>query len=778
MKRLFSPIGTLFGRFRRWVLDVSVMQPGHWRWAASGIMILIALVLLGMGLSFIGAYHIGIFAAAIVFFGLLPYLSGLGVRLGLKIVGVLPDKYNWLFFGGIFFVLFLVDYPLPAMITMVIWLILAGSFLGGGLYNLTGGRWYGLDRLRRALTLVFFIMGLALFVSGSWFILFPGKSPDRITNHTLESTYLPEQLKAADPSVAGPYGIDSLTYGWGGDRRFEFGEGASMITPRVDGSSFIKGWEKLPGKIRSRWWRMEPDSLAINGRVWYPDGNGPFPFVLMVHGNHGARDFSDPGYDYLGRHFASHGIIAVSVDENFLNGDWSDFNNGLREENDCRGWLLLKHLEQWRQWNDNDTSLFYQRVDLDRVILIGHSRGGEAVSIASCFNRLPFYPDDSKEVFNFGFGIRGIAAIAPVDGQYWPAGIATPVKDVNYFTIHGSMDGDLRSFHGIRQMRRVIFEEENYHFVSGLYVHGANHGQFNRNWGKYDQGYPRNLTLNRKAIIPVMQQEQVALVYLTAFVKESLEPGSGYLQLFKDARSGRDWLPDLVFLNQFHESTSMILCGFEEDIDLTTGTFGVKSIRGFELSKWYEDRIPMKWGNLRNSGVFLGWNNEKDSVPGYYRVNLDSSVTDHLTGAGFLTFLAGDAQIDAGEREKEEKDEMEDKEPEQSGAHEGATATEGTKAQAEEPEQPEPPDFTIGLVFRDGSESRFRLGDYNKLQPPIKPEVFKSKLFFDEPESEVMLQYVSIPLDTLKAEAISSVTFEFDQGDKGAVIIDQLGFSR
>ncbi|MCD4711112.1 MAG: hypothetical protein K8R52_09720 [Bacteroidales bacterium] len=60
------------------------------------------------------------------------------------------------------------------------------------------------------------------------------------------------------------------------------------------------------------------------------------------------------------------------------------------------------------------------------------------------------------------------------------AGIDTPVEDVNYFTIHGSMDGDLRSFDGLRQMRRVSFHDSAYHFAAGLYLHGANHGQFHR----------------------------------------------------------------------------------------------------------------------------------------------------------------------------------------------------------------------------------------------------------------------------------------------------------
>ena len=51
---------------------------------------------------------------------------------------------------------------------------------------------------------------------------------------------------------------------------------------------------------RNSYWGFTPKEMPLNARVWYPDGPGPFPLVLVVHGNHNMRDFSDPGYDYLG----------------------------------------------------------------------------------------------------------------------------------------------------------------------------------------------------------------------------------------------------------------------------------------------------------------------------------------------------------------------------------------------------------------------------------------------------------------------------------------------
>jgi hypothetical protein len=448
--------------------------------------------------------------------------------------------------------------------------------------------------------------------------------------------------------------------------------------------------------------------------------------------------------------------------------------------------LLLKHLELWREWNQSDSSLFSHRVDMDRIVLIGHSRGGEAVSIASCFNTLPFYPDNAKEAFDFQFGIRGIAAIAPVDGQYWPAGIATPVKDVNYFTLHGSMDGDMRSYDGQRQMRRVQFTDSSYHFAAGLYIHGANHGQFNRSWGIYNNGYPNSLFFNRRAIIPVEEQEQVALIYLTAFLKACFQTGSDYLPLFRDYRHGQQWLPDLVLLNQFHESTALILCDFEEDLDLSTGTRFIDTIRSEGLALWKEGRIPKRWGDLRNNGVFLGWNNEKDSVPGCYEVVLDSALKGDLQGYGLLTFLAADAQEDPGERSDAEALAANGEEDPDGKAKstEGEGISEEREAEGDEEEVPV--DFCMVLTDGSGKEYKVRLGDHLMLQPPIKPQVFKSGLFFDDAESEVVLQYVAIPVgaflsdqeEQITVEEIRSIRFVFDAEQKGSVIIDQLGFAR
>jgi len=244
-----------------------------------------------------------------------------------------------------------------------------------------------------------------------------------------------QTIVAPNPAESGSFVVRRLFYGSGTDiQRPEFGKDVAITTKTVDASPFAS-IPPAQAKTRKKFWGFDLKQAPINGRVWFPAGDGPFPLVLVVHGNHNYRDFSDPGYAYLGELLASRGFILVSVDENFI--------NGLSGENDARAWLLLKHLEAWQGFNDTADGPFHQRVDMSRIAVMGHSRGGEAAAVAATFNRLKYYPDNFKQEFDFNFSITSVVAIAPVDGQYKPTGQFTPMENVNYLLIHGSHDGEV-----------------------------------------------------------------------------------------------------------------------------------------------------------------------------------------------------------------------------------------------------------------------------------------------------------------------------------------------
>ncbi len=546
---------------------------------------------------------------AVIAFSL--FLTWLLIVVGLaasSLVARLPRIFPAALAAGVI-VLLNVAFP-EALFWHVIGLILGCSVIGGGVAVLTSPDWRSAGRAKRWAVPVLMVAAAAGLIALAAWLASRGTEEGLVTVEPPVHNPV-AAIEAADPSLPGPYRVLRLTYGNGEDRRPEFGAEADLITPGVDGKAFVgklSGWK---GRLRNRYWGYDRRALALNGRVWYPDGEGPWPLVLCVHGNHSMRDYSDPGYAYLGELLASKGYIFVSVDENFINGDWSA---NYSRENDARGWLLLEHLKVWREWNAEEGHLFAGRVDLDRLGLIGHSRGGEAVAVAAAFNRLNRYPDDASVLFDYDFNLRVVIGIAPVDGQYTPMDQPTPLEDVNYLLLHGSHDGDVSSFSGDRQYKRIAFSEGSERFKTSLYIYRANHGQFNTVWGDTDWGMPGALMLNRAQLMPGDEQRRIAKVYIGAFLDLTMKDETVYRPLFRDWRAGEQWLPETLYVNRFEDAHTRYVCDYDEDIDLETATEAGVGLRGENLANWREEDLGYRGdrGDRMNQAVYLGWRSGDD----------------------------------------------------------------------------------------------------------------------------------------------------------------------
>jgi dienelactone hydrolase len=487
-------------------------------------------------------------------------------------------------------------------------LILIASAVGAALSVF---RRDGFHPAAQKITVTVLVIGVTGMAAGLYAIF----SEKESANPLLDGYVLEDRtLDLPNPGLPGDYEVRTLHYGSGKDQpRSSFGRNVDLRSRSVDGSKLIENWDGLSGWLRTSYWGFDVTELPLQARTWYPEGDGPFPLVLIVHGNHSMEDFSDPGYAYLGELFASRGVIFATVDENFINSSISSRVDivadrpGLKEENDARGWLLLQHLAQWRDWNNEQGHQFEGKVDMERVALIGHSRGGEAVGIAAAFNSLDRYPDDASVDFDFGFNLRGVIAIAPVYGQYQPRERYTPIRDVNFFTIHGDMDGDVQSFEGMAQYARVSFSGDDFRFRAGLYVAGANHGQFNTTWGNQDTGLFRSWALNLGGIMDGDAQRDVARVYFGAFLEIVLNGRDEYRPLFRDARYGAAWLPSTYFINQYSSSAEAIIADFEEDIDPTTLTVPGGRIATMHLSKWFETGNELKYDELDTHSAVFAW---------------------------------------------------------------------------------------------------------------------------------------------------------------------------
>jgi len=551
------------------------------------------------------------------------------IALGLTIARRIP---RW--FPGAFFVAFIIlmENAMPGGLDRVaIILLLASAVIGGSVMVMTDSSWREARKGKRIAIPVGVVLSVASFVIFFVWLGKRGSAEDLVKVE--DPVHHPVTLiDAPDPSLMGPFPVVHITYGSGEDRRPEFGEEADLLTDAIDAKPFVgrlSGWK---GRHRNNYWGFDRRAFPLNGRVWYPEGEGPFPLVLVVHGNHSMRDYSDPGYTYLGEHLASHGYIFVSVDENFINGDWS---KNYSTESDGRGWIMLEHLSQWREWNAEEGHLFDAKVDIDRVALIGHSRGGEAVAVAAAFNELTRYPDDASVEFDYGFNIRGVVGIAPVDGQYTPADQRTPLSDINYFLLHGSHDGDVSSFSSDRQYKRLSFTGEEYRFKSSIYIYRANHGQFNSVWGDSDWGKPGAYLLNREEFITGEEQRQIAKVYIHAFLDVVIRENDTYLPLFRDFRTGEQWLPETYYINRFEDSETRYIADYDEDIELTTASLAGTEINGAGLADWKEQdqRFRGNRGDRENQLVYLGWRPE-ESEEDEETASAEESGEEHDGGEG------------------------------------------------------------------------------------------------------------------------------------------------
>ncbi len=625
----------------------------------------------------------------------------------------------------------------PYQIAILIGTILS-SMIGGGIAVFKS------NRLTSILTILAGALGLIL---GMYWLLQPGNDPyskeseDFLFDETVES-FADQGLK--DPSSMGEFDIEHLIYGSGDNlKREEFGRKADLISEKVDARKLIPAWKGKHKKWREKYWEFGPDSFPLNGRINLPTAEGKFPLVLVVHGNHNMNDYSDEGYEYLNKVLASKGMIAVSVDENFINGHWSGDFRG--KEMPARAWLLLKHIEQFKTWNFTKGHALEGKVDLDNIMLVGHSRGGEAVSIAAAYNKLDYYPDDASEKFDFNFKIKGIVSIAPTDYRYHRK---ISLEDLNYLSIQGSYDSDESSFWGFRPYQRLQFSEGQSHFKAAVLIDKANHGQFNTTWDRSDMGKPMAWLLNLEPILQRKDQEKVALVFISAFAEATLKDNEKYLPIFNNVHLAQDWLPPNIYISNFQSGQFKKIANFEEDINLSTLSHPKFVVQVSNHKVWREEELSTRDGGKQdNSALVLGWDYGEeiklDSILEYKLHSIDSS------GLDIRTFNFSVAQGDVKAIVKKDQ----------------AWA---------EPRI----DFTVELETNKGRKVKTKASDIKPISPRLKVKYAKEKSMNNRfgKNWEAQLETFTFPVTLEESERVVSVRFLFDQTTCGLVYLDDIGY--
>ncbi|MEK9501362.1 alpha/beta hydrolase [Gaopeijia maritima] len=626
---------------------------------------------------------------------------------------------------------------------------------------------------------------LAITAAAFGLLLGGCRSALRVTPSDADVVLARRTLEAPDPGQPGAYTVGTLFYGSGTDRnRPEYRDSVSIETPSVDASKLVD----LGGSARERndYWGFTPEEFPLNARVWYPEGEGPFPLALVVHGNHDMRDFSDPGYDYLGELLASRGIILASIDMNFING-------GIREENDGRGWLLLKHLELWEGFNADPSNPFAGKVDMTRLAVMGHSRGGEAAPVAAAFNRLKRYPDDATLEFDFDFDIRAAVSIAPVDGQYLPTGRPLPIENVDYLVFHGSHDGDVTSFHGLRIWDRLRFTDGEDHFKSAIYMYRANHGQWNSVWNSFDNGPRSPRILDLRYLVPPADQRRFAELYVTAFLEASLKDDRRWLSMFRDHRVVGEWLPESMYITRLQHSSFRALADFEEDVDVTTGSADGVTLMGDSLDTWREETLLLRSSNRANTSASqanqalrLAWNNRlagadttRHGPPATFEVTVPAEVVREWgVGEGHAVELSLSATERIPGPRRAPGDDDEDEENDERDGDRGS-------GERPDPDAPKPPvDLSIQVEDAAGRTASVPLSDYGPIRRPLEIHILRRTDQETRDPTELVLQSYHIPLadfaaidGALDLAEIRAVRLVFDRAAAGEVLVDGIGFS-
>lgn len=264
-------------------------------------------------------------------------------------------------------------------------------------------------------------------------------------------------------------------------------------------------------------------TVPMRGSIVYPTGTGGHPakVVVFVHGRHSVciggtgtgacEDTAAPdgtpistdirsyaGYDYLSENLASHGYAVMSIEANV-----TGFDNGYADAGaNARSQIIQASLSLLDRWNngrgpvtdDPSTTVGTKlsgRLELSTGIgLMGHSRGGDAVTDFVTYNR---------NLSGNRWLINGVVALAPTAystsgpqttvGGVTTTGKARTPEGTNYVNLLPACDGDVSTLQGARFTENAKYAPGNAATATiQWYVQGTNHNFFNTVWTGDDFG--------------------------------------------------------------------------------------------------------------------------------------------------------------------------------------------------------------------------------------------------------------------------------------------------
>ncbi|GLH96567.1 alpha/beta hydrolase family protein [Phytohabitans aurantiacus] len=242
--------------------------------------------------------------------------------------------------------------------------------------------------------------------------------------------------------------------------------------------------------------------VEMRGFVVAPQGtSGQRPLVLFLHGRHATcyQGTAQPtlawpcpagwtpvpshlGYQRAQQLLASQGYLTVSIAANGVNAQDGVLMPPADGGAQARSSLVRIHLGRWADWAGTGRPTAPDVVrnspvpDMTRVMLVGHSRGGEGVSKAAVdsLTRPPAAVDGYTGTVRWQ--IRGLTLIAPT------LLAQNPQPDVPSLTILSDCDGDVWDLQGQQYIDATRGVGRGFALHGSVFVIGANHNFYNTEW--------------------------------------------------------------------------------------------------------------------------------------------------------------------------------------------------------------------------------------------------------------------------------------------------------
>ncbi|MGE7139405.1 hypothetical protein ACQKIE_17405 [Luteibacter sp. NPDC031894] len=267
------------------------------------------------------------------------------------------------------------------------------------------------------------------------------------------------------------------------------------------------------------------DDIDVQGTVW------PCPAPSMPVSSY-------QGYAGAGELLASHGYVVVSISANGINA--LDVEEVGGDQYIARGELVLQHLDLLRKANAGRVEslrALHGRLDMQRIGLMGHSRGGEGVVRAALLNAERGSP----------FGIRSLMPLASVNERSSIPGVpmasVLPYCDGDVSTLEGQafVDDGAHAF-GDSALRTTVL------------MMGANHNFYNSVWSEEGHGgddvelasdFADDATcgVGRSTRLTQAEQEHLGAGYMAAWFRLTLGREGRFLPLFDGTSASLRGLP-------------------------------------------------------------------------------------------------------------------------------------------------------------------------------------------------------------------------------------------